>query len=200
MRLDYGAAERSELEYGLIHYACADAAYPQNTHFLLHPGLQPSMIELLAAIRASWDIPGPMAELRTSNLFHQLMYETIAGCLSRSGKSEGADRVEEAIGYIQAHYMDPITLSDMAARFGIGSGFFSTQFRKHVGISPIEYLIRFRIRKAKDLLLMSRIPIRVVAQSVGYSDVYYFSRLFKQHTGMSPSRIRPGGRDEQPRT
>jgi transcriptional regulator GlxA family with amidase domain len=149
------------------------------------------LIELLRTIRASSEIPGALSSLRTQSLFYQLLYETIAGCQHRIHKPESTVIVQDAIEFIQVNYMYPITLTELAERYQISAGFFSSQFRKQTGMSPIDYLIRFRVRRAKELLAASRYSVREIAQSVGYAYVYYFSRLFKQHTGFSPSQLRP---------
>ena len=58
------------------------------------------------------------------------------------------------------------------------------------GISPQEYLLDYRIRKACELLQNTDLPIAHIARSVGYEDSLYFSRLFKQHMKSSPSSYR----------
>ncbi|AZN43908.1 helix-turn-helix transcriptional regulator [Paenibacillus albus] len=77
----------------------------------------------------------------------------------------------------------------LAERYNLSSGFFAVQFRKQIGVSPIDYLLRFRIRRATELLLTKRYSVRDAAKAVGYSDPYYFSRMFKKHIGVAPSQI-----------
>nr|WP_285874008.1 helix-turn-helix transcriptional regulator [Halalkalibacter oceani] len=67
--------------------------------------------------------------------------------------------------------------------------YFSYLFQKFAGAGPIDYLIQYRMNKAYELLMTGQFTIKNVAQSVGYADAYYFSRLFKKYKGVSPSRL-----------
>lgn len=58
---------------------------------------------------------------------------------------------------------------------------------RHIGTSPNEYLTKFRISQAVELIERSSLPVSAVAASVGYDDSLYFSRVFKKITGVSPS-------------
>jgi iron complex transport system substrate-binding protein len=98
--------------------------------------------------------------------------------------------VTEAIQYIRAHYREPITAEKLAGRYDCSTSYLSRLFRNQIGLGPIEYLIHERIYRAKQLLLKSDARIQDVAGRVGYADVYYFSRLFKKHTGRSPLQFR----------
>jgi len=64
-------------------------------------------------------------------------------------------------------------------------------FKRTFTVSPNEYLMNKRISKAKDLLMaFPPIPVKQIALSVGYTDSYYFSRIFKMETGQTPSEFR----------
>ena len=63
-------------------------------------------------------------------------------------------------------------------------------FRRHVGLPPIEYLISVRVHQATHLLHDRNLRIQDIARRVGFTDIYYFSRLFKQRTGHSPRAMR----------
>ncbi|MFD0672880.1 helix-turn-helix transcriptional regulator [Cohnella sp. GCM10027633] len=67
--------------------------------------------------------------------------------------------------------------------------YFSYLFRKYVGIGPIDYLIQYRMNRARELLATGQFSVAEVARSVGYLDAYYFSRLFKKHAGLPPGAV-----------
>ena len=67
--------------------------------------------------------------------------------------------------------------------------YFHRIFKQETGLSPEEYLIKFRIRRAKELI-QKGIDFKDIAQSVGIGDVYYFSQVFKKHESMTPSEYR----------
>lgn len=67
---------------------------------------------------------------------------------------------------------------------------FRRVFRQHTGLPPNQYLLNLRIHKAKALLGNSRMPVKEIAEATGFDSIYYFSRLFKQKTGMAPIQWR----------
>jgi len=79
-------------------------------------------------------------------------------------------------------------LSLLSTKFHISISHFSVQFKKRFDISPNEYIIAKRIERAKLLLRITPpISIKQVSSMIGYTDQYYFSRIFKSVTGMSPT-------------
>ena len=96
----------------------------------------------------------------------------------------------DAKDYLDLHFARELCLKDLAMITGWSGSHFSSEFRKHFGISPFEYLITRRLEKAAGLLQDVNLNVTQVARSVGYADVYYFSKLFKKHTGRNPSSLR----------
>ncbi|MDK2829384.1 MAG: hypothetical protein PWP67_2204 [Clostridium butyricum] len=86
--------------------------------------------------------------------------------------------------------MNNISLDDMSRNMYLSSVYISKVFKEKTGESPINYLINLRLEKAKDLLLSTESPVKVIAQAVGYTDAYYFSKLFKKYYGYSPCKFR----------
>ncbi|MBS7539731.1 helix-turn-helix domain-containing protein, partial [Ancylobacter lacus] len=79
-----------------------------------------------------------------------------------------------------------MTLAELADASGISRFHFSRIFKKHVGISPIAYLERTRIDRAKDLIQRAEMSLAEVAQTVGFADQSHFTRRFKHYTGHTP--------------
>ena len=99
--------------------------------------------------------------------------------------------LETALEYIKNNYCKKITLSSLAKQVGTSETHLSYLFKKHLQIRPIDYLIDYRIREAIRLLKSPERPlISEVARQVGYSDVDYFSRIFKKRMGFAPSKIK----------
>ncbi|MDC7287824.1 response regulator [Blautia schinkii] len=99
--------------------------------------------------------------------------------------------IAEVRAYIDTHFMELLTLKDLSARFHISISYLCTLYKKEYDISPIDYIIEKRIKTSQAYLLKDpTYTIKQVAEKVGYSDAYYFSRLFKMYTGKTPSQYR----------
>jgi AraC-like DNA-binding protein len=91
--------------------------------------------------------------------------------------------------YIRQNYMDDMNIEHLAEMAGLSPCYFGSIFKKAIGRSPKDYLIDYRLKKAKQLLIETGHNISEVAAMVGYKDAAYFSNLFKQREGISPSRF-----------
>lgn len=98
--------------------------------------------------------------------------------------------VKQAFAYIQQNYTRSLTLIELSETIGVSKSYLSRIFKMETGISLWDYLNRFRIQKAKELLLLSDKSITGIAADVGYEDVGYFGRVFREITGCSPRAFR----------
>lgn len=103
-------------------------------------------------------------------------------------KGDKSKYVLEAMDYISLHYNDPdISVGSIAQNLGISEGHLSHTFKKETGCTILNYLTRYRIHKAMELLKDCRVKVYEVAEQVGYRDIAYFSTTFKKLAGVSPS-------------
>ncbi|MBN2308146.1 MAG: AraC family transcriptional regulator [Candidatus Hydrogenedentes bacterium] len=89
--------------------------------------------------------------------------------------------------FIERHFAEPIALHDIAAHAGLSSSYLSGLFKRHFDTSPVDYLIDYRIRTAR-MLLAEGLSVTDTAEQAGFGSLYYFSRVFANRVGMSPSR------------
>ena len=80
-----------------------------------------------------------------------------------------------------------LNYDELADYIGVNRSYLASSFKKTFGCSPQEFLVNLRMEKAKVLLKKQDISISSVANAVGYTDQLAFSKVFKQHFGMSPS-------------
>lgn len=95
--------------------------------------------------------------------------------------------IRAAINIMETEYHSGITVEDIADRLHLNRSYFSTLFKKIINQSPREYLIALRMEKAAELLCKMRLSVSVTATSVGYPDVFAFSRAFKNYYEVSPT-------------
>jgi len=98
--------------------------------------------------------------------------------------------IQKAEAYIRAHFLEKISISDLARHLGLDRSYFSTIFKKHTGMSPQQFLVGFRLERAAELLSQSLCSPKEAAERSGYSEMCNFSRMFKKRFGVSPQNYR----------
>ena len=92
--------------------------------------------------------------------------------------------------YIHEHYTEPITRAGIAKHINASEGHLARCFHQETGLTPIAYLNRYRVNRAKTLLVTTGQSIASIAIRVGFSDNNYFSRVFRQDSGETPLSYR----------
>ena len=95
--------------------------------------------------------------------------------------------MREAIQYINTKYCESIMVQQIADHCGVDRAYLSKIFKYATGKTLQEYLIQFRIKRAKQLLKDTDLSVKYVSYSVGYNDPFTFSKVFKKQEGVSPS-------------
>lgn len=104
--------------------------------------------------------------------------------------SEKSNIVNTIISFMKEHYSEQLSLDKISKNTYLSPIYISKIFKEETGDSPINYLINIRLNKAKELLEEGKLSIKAIAKLVGYDDAYYFSKLFKKHFGLSPSKLK----------
>lgn len=98
--------------------------------------------------------------------------------------------VKVAIGFIQQHYAETLSLQMIADAAGVSKDYLGRIFGQELGLSPWEFLVRYRVLRAKELLLTSDASIAEIATRVGFDTPTYFSHVFHREAGCSPRAFR----------
>jgi len=98
--------------------------------------------------------------------------------------------VKRAKSIIHEFYNTGITLDEIAAKLNITPEYLGTKFRNETGVTFSTYMKDYRITKAKELLMGTNLKLYEIADRIGYNDPKYFSRVFKEATGMLPADFR----------
>jgi two-component system response regulator YesN len=105
-------------------------------------------------------------------------------------KSKNTDIMRRALNYINENYQQNITLEAVAGHVHLNTSYFSSLFKKEMGIKFSDYLNKIRIDKSKQLLVHSQYSILDIALMVGFEDQSYYSKVFKKMTGDTPREYR----------
>lgn len=119
----------------------------------------------------------------------KLIYE-ILPIASSSGEENATKIIQIAKHYIEDNYNKNIKLEDVAEQVYLTPSYFGIFFKKEFGETFSYYIINLRINKAKELLKDLKYNVSEIANEVGYQDPRHFSKLFKEHVGVTPKEYR----------
>ncbi len=192
------------LEYYLILYKAEYPQPPRSTVRLLQEcgnmhqqqyGFFPSdpikLRNTAELMVRNWQQPSELERFRAKSLFIEFVYVLLQQLQHTGIKPIRPDPVTQAIMYIHENYADPITTESLAELLDCTPRHLSRLFRKsEIGLSPLDYVIQYRMNKAKELLIHTAASVQEIADNVGYQDGFYFGRMFKKYMGLSPIRYR----------
>lgn len=110
------------------------------------------------------------------------------------------ERIKDALSFIQENYADSITLDDIASSIHISKSECCRLFKRVINLTPFEYLMRYRIICACDIMIQSQKndeSISFLAGSVGFNSASYFNKLFKEYIGCTPSEFKKKSKTER---
>ncbi|MBD2870559.1 helix-turn-helix domain-containing protein [Paenibacillus arenilitoris] len=114
--------------------------------------------------------------------------------MNQTPLNESVKAIEKTIAYMQNHFHDKIDMAMMSSMAGLTASSYSRLFKKTMNVSPVKYLTRLRIERAKRLLRHYDAPVKEVSAAVGFGDEFYFSRIFRRLVGVTPSHYASQGR------
>ncbi len=132
------------------------------------------------------------AGLRVNALLLELLatyLDTAGNVRFSTGASASLDKINQVLRYIDEHLSEHLSLEELSQVAHFHPNYFIRVFKNTTGVSPIQYVNRRRMEKAKQLLSFSPLNVSEIADSLGL-EMPYFSRMFKDHTGFSPSQFR----------
>lgn len=112
--------------------------------------------------------------------------------LPRAGITKAVDlppHLLRCIRYIKENLAEPLTLEAMAQEGSLSKYYFCREFKKNIGMTPMQFLARIRVKRSKDLLRKS-LPISTIAMKVGFNDLSAFNRQFRKLVGQTPTDFR----------
>ena len=123
----------------------------------------------------------------------RLLLEPFAAAAPPEGsvaRLAAVERLQPVFVHVERNLSGRITLADLALQVHLQPTYFSNRFTAVMGISPMAYVLRQRVERAQGLLRLSEGKLQEIAESVGFRDAFYFSRVFTRLTGLRPSHYR----------
>ena len=159
----------SDFEYA--RNAVSNHAYD----YLVKPVRQENLDEILGKINAELN-PDETDEARDNEM--KKIWEANAGLVDR------------IIAEIREHYTEDISLSEYALKYDMSLASLSSQLKEKLSMNYSDYLTSLRLQRAKTLLKEPNLSIQEIAEQSGYTDYFYFTKVFKKAEGISPSKYR----------
>jgi len=155
--------------------------YPFSVHFD-----NDNICEKFKSIYRAYNKPNRISSFETLSLFYEILH-ALERQIKLSNQASLLDRLVPAINYIEQHvtdeYIDIPTLGNICS---MSTDYFRHQFKALYGVSPSHYICSYKLLKIKEHLCQNNLTIKETAKIFGFSDVNYFCRFFKKHTGLSP--------------
>lgn len=129
------------------------------------------------------------SNIKISSLITDILSELIISKfnpLNNKKSQQHRTEINKVVSYIEQNYKKKITLDHLVKVAHVSKYHFSRVFKSHMGLSPYEYLIHFRINKAKELLKGTQLTVDEIADVVGFCDTNNFIRKFKEIVGATP--------------
>lgn len=123
------------------------------------------------------------------NLLAGLITDCIAS-LSQEQEEGGSAIISKAINFCKNNLSQDITLDILAEHININKSYFSFLFKKEIGVNFWDYLTNLKLSKAKELLTETNLKSYEIAGMVGYRNASHFGKVFKEHTGLTPSEFK----------
>ncbi|MGG0811306.1 helix-turn-helix domain-containing protein [Paenibacillus alvei] len=181
-------------EYILVLYRICNSELEQSSlshqHFELSTGQSPRLIELIMRLWHVYNQRGGIPMFQTEMLFRDVLNEALLCVVNRQNSCESQTLFERVSNYIHEYYDQSLTIESLAEHNNVNRNRLSYVFRRHAGMGPAEYVLKYRINMAQEMLFTSDAPVQQIAQTVGIADPFYFSRVFKKQFGISPTEYR----------
>lgn len=189
------ALNQQAFSYIVIHYEVLKQAIndPFSTeHYAIPVNDAEEICYLAKQLHECYAQFGSMAMLRAKTRFANLIESILYGAKVHY-TSTNHDVIEQALQYIHDNYASDLSVAQLAEICHLERRRFTHLFEQYTGMNPSTYITEYRITRAKALLRAFKNPISEIAEYVGYADSFYFSRVFKKITGLSPSQYRMQG-------
>ena len=137
-----------------------------------------------------FDIYIKKGDFRDSELSHCLDAMLIEAAKNANATRAAHRRLSASIKHINNHYTEEITVPTLAEMESLSVSRYIALFREIMHTSPYQYIIDLRLNAACEMLLNSSLSITSISEILGFQSVFFFSKLFKKHLGVSPMQYR----------
>ncbi|HEY3377836.1 MAG TPA: AraC family transcriptional regulator [Armatimonadota bacterium] len=175
-------------DHATLRPAPADSRLPLAP--VQYPSNQRKMLDTFKRMADPWQrkLPGDLLLCRA--LLAQFLFYIAEELHAQRLGASAQDKVETVISYLNAHPHERPSVNDLARLAHVTPDYLGTLFKQYTGHTPVAYMNRGKVAAAKALLMEGGHTIRAIAHSLGFTDEFYFSRVFTHYEQLSPSAFR----------
>jgi AraC-like DNA-binding protein len=164
----------------------------QNAPVLKHHGWEAEASALLKEVRSSYETHAYGYDLEIKAKFLTLWHLLVTHlpCAAQSPENRRIDVIKANLHYIHQHFDAEITLLDLAENCGMSTGHYCRFFKQMVKTTPFTYLMDYRIKQGKRMLLETDLRVIDIAMETGFRSPSYFTAVFQRLVGCSPTHYR----------
>jgi len=152
-------------------------------------GMQKDIIDLYSEIKLTWQLRSPGYLLKVRSIYMMILYHYFYIINNHNEASQLDKRIQKTLHYISNHYNEALTVQLMANMVNLSDMYFGWLFKRETGMTFHSFLTSIRMNRAKELLSSGEYKVNEVGYLCGFSDVFYFSRVFKEYYGYAPSNV-----------
>lgn len=173
-----------------------DVLFQSDTPLAAEPLLLPaphkaSIVELFEKCHETWRMDAEQKQLRCLAMTYTLLAELADEVRRQYATPHVRALLERAVRLLDERcFNESLDCARLAEETGVSYSYLKRLFVAQYGLPPSRYVVRKRMEYAKTLLLAPELSVTEISRQVGYSSVYYFSRVFREETGMTPTAYR----------
>jgi AraC-like DNA-binding protein len=153
-------------------------------------GLGNTLVPVFDAIMEEIRAQKPLFQLKACAGIFSILAEVLSSERRKEQPTYHQKLTDSAKSLMEKNVLGTIDMTSIAAQIGISASRLNDVFKKYTGMTPYQYFIHIKINKAESLLEDEGVSVQYAAAKLGFDDPYYFSRLFKNKTGVAPSKWR----------
>jgi len=152
-------------------------------------GIYKDIISLYSDLTCVWHLRDPGYPLKARAVYLMILQRYLQLIVYQKDTSITDKRIKKVLYYMTTHYQEPLTVQSMAELVSLSNMYFGNLFKQETGMSFHKFLTSIRLNRAEDMLYSGEYKINEIADACGFTDVFYFSRLFKESRGFAPSNL-----------
>lgn len=170
-------------------YDLSGKEIPLPFQIVSHIGIRQDIIALYQDLFASWLLRDPGYKVKARSIYMLVLLKYYQLIWHRDYQSNYDKRIKKVLRYIIDHYNEPLTVDEMARMANLSPLYFGSLFKQETGQTFRQYLRSIRLNQAENMLNNGIYNVSETAAECGFSDVFYFSKVFKEQRGLTPSEV-----------